>query len=325
MLAIAGGAVGISGRVSAGAPPHLSSRRRRRRVIENVTIDGSVLLYAAGMTLLTALVFGLIPALQASKPDLHASLKDAARGSGGARASPDAPCPGGSGSSARHSLLALGLLTVRSLQDLLRQDPGFDTSDVLTFQLNLPLTKYPEEASRRLFFERLMDDLRALPGVEAASAVQTLPLAGSNSWRGITVEGIPLEEPEKRQSVGYMQIEDEYFEALDIPVLRGRSFAAADLEEGTNVVAVNQSFVERYWPKGEDPLGRRVRNGWEPPADGEPPPWLTIVGVVADVRHQGFDDRAAARALRSLRQLTGRGMTVVIETPAIRQRFLPRA
>jgi putative ABC transport system permease protein len=111
-----------------------------------------------------------------------------------------------------------------------------------------------------------------------------------------------------------MQIEDEYFEALDIPVLRGRSFAAADLEEGSNVVAVNQSFVERYWPKGEDPLGRRVRNGWEPPADGEPAPWLTIVGVVADVRHQGFDDPPRPELYVPYSNAPGRGMTVVIET-----------
>ena len=103
-----------------------------------------------------------------------------------------------------------------------------------------------------------MDELRALPGVEAASAVQTLPLAGSNSWRGLVVEGIPLEEPDRRQSVGYMQIEDQYFETLDVPVLRGRTFGAADLEENANVVAVNQSFVERYWPQGDDPLGRRA-------------------------------------------------------------------
>ena len=124
------------------------------------------------------------------------------------------------------SLLALGVLSVNSLQGLLRQDPGFDTSDLLTFQLNLPETKYQDDASKRLFFERLMGELRALPGVETASAVQTLPLAGSNSWRGVTVEGIPLEEPARRQSVGYMQVEDQYFEALDIPVLRGRTLAS---------------------------------------------------------------------------------------------------
>ena len=141
-----------------------------------------------------------------------------------------------------------------------------------------------------------------------------MPLAGSNSWRGITVEGIPLEEPEKRQSVGYMQVEDQYFEALDIPLLRGRSFDAADLAEGSKVVAVNQSFVERYWPKGEDPLGRRVRYGWEPPADGEPAPWLTIVGVVADVRHQGFDDPPRPELYVPYANTPGRGMTVVIET-----------
>ena len=303
VLAVAGGAVGILAAFPAVrllikiAPPQAPR-------IDNVTIDGSVLFYAAGITLATAILFGLIPALQASKPDLHASLKDAARGSGGA---------------SRHrllrglvtaevalatSLLALGLLSVDSLQDLLRQDPGFDTSDVLTFQLNLPETKYPDEAPRRLFFERLMDELRALPGVEAASAVQTLPLAGSNSWRGLVVEGIPLEEPERRQSVGYMQIEDQYFETLDLPVLRGRTFGAADLEENANVVAVNQSFVERYWPKGDDPLGRRLRFGWELPENEPPPPWLTIVGVVGRRPPPGSRESAATRGVRALRQLT---------------------
>ena len=97
------------------------------------------------MTLLTALVFGLIPALQASKPDLHASLKDAARGSAARRRHRMLRVLVGAEVALATSLLALGLLTVRSLQDLLRQDPGFDTSDVLTFQLNLPETKYPED------------------------------------------------------------------------------------------------------------------------------------------------------------------------------------
>ncbi len=313
VLAVAGGAVGILAAFPAVRLLILIAPPQAPR-IDNVTIDGSVLFYAASVTLATAFLFGLVPALQASKPDLHASLKDAARGSGGASRHRLLRSLVTAEVALATSLLALGLLSVSSLQDLLRQDPGFDTSDVLTFQLNLPETKYPDEAPRRLFFERLMDELRALPGVEATSAVQTLPLAGSNSWRGLVVEGIPLEEPDRRQSVGYMQVEDQYFETLDVAVLRGRTLGPADLEEDANVVAVNQSFVERYWPKGDDPLGRRLRFGWELPKNEEPSPWLTIVGVVADVRHQGLDDPPRPEVYVPYANSPGRGMTVVMET-----------
>ena len=310
VLAAAGGVVGIAAAFPAVrllltmAPPEAPR-------VDNIAIDGSVLLYAAAVTLVTGILFGLVPALQASKPDLHASLKDAARGSGGAP---------------RHrllrglvtaevalatTLLALGVLTVRSFQDMAHQDPGFDIADLLTFQLNLPETKYPDDASRSLFFERLMDELRALPGVSAATAVQTLPLSGSNSWRGVVVEGIPLEDPDERESVGFMLIEDQYFEALDIPVLRGRTLEPADLEAGANVIAVNQALVERYWPRGDDPLGRRVRLGW---ADDADQPWLTIIGVVADVRHSGLDAAPRPEIYVPYTIGTGRGMSVVIET-----------
>jgi putative ABC transport system permease protein len=241
VLAVAGGAVGIVLAFPMVRLLLLTAPADAPR-IDNVVIDGSVLLYAAGVTLATALLFGLVPALQASKPNLGAALKDAARTTGGRQRHRLLASLVAAEVELATALLALGVLSVRSLQDLLRQDPGFDVSDLLTFQLNLPETKYTDPAPRTLFFERLMSELLALPGIGAVSAVQTLPLAGSNTWCGVTVEGIPLEEPEHRQSVGFMQIQDQYFEALDIPLLRGRTFTAADLVAGANTVAVNQSF-----------------------------------------------------------------------------------
>jgi predicted permease len=145
--------------------------------------------------------------------------------------------------------------------------------------------------------------------------VQTLPLAGSNSWRGITVEGVPLENFEDRKSVGYLVIEDQYFAALDVPVLHGRALEGADMDEGANVVAVNQSFVERYWPRGENPIGRRLRFGWEPPPGKEPEePWLSIVGVVADIRFSGLDDPPRPEIYVPYRNDGPRSMAVVLET-----------
>jgi putative ABC transport system permease protein len=312
VLAVAGGALGVASafpmvRLLLRIAPAEAPR------IDNVVIDGSVLAYAALLTLATGIVFGLAPAIQASKPDLHASLKDAARGSGGAPRHRLLRTLVTAEVALATTLLALGVISVRSIQDLLRQDPGFDVSDLLTFRLDLPETKYPDTPARALFFDRLMAELRALPGVNAASAVQTLPLSGSNSWRGVTVEGIPLEDPDDRQSVGYMSIHDRYFDALDIAVLRGRPLEARDLVEGATSVVVNQSFVERYWPEGEDPLGRRVRMGWEPETDI---PWHTIVGVVADIRHSGLEDAPRPEIYLPYRDGGGRGMAVVIETAA---------
>ena len=319
VLAATGGAVGVAAAfpmvrlLLAIAPPDAPR-------IDNIGIDGSVLAYAAAVTLATSFLFGLVPALQASRPDLNASLKDAARGTAGAPRHRLLRGLVAAEVALATALVALGVLSVRSLQETLRQDPGFDTSDLLTFQVNLPETKYPEPPSRILFFDRLLDELRTLPGAPTVTAVQTLPLAGSNSWRGVTVEGIPLEAPDRRESVGYLQVQDQYFEALDIPLLQGRSFGAADLDEGANTIAVNRSFVERYWPQGGDPIGQRVRFGWE---NNEEQPWLSIVGVVADIRFSGLDDPPRPEIYVPYANTPGRSMTVAIESDADAAALVP--
>jgi putative ABC transport system permease protein len=320
VLAAAGGAVGIAAAYPAVKLLLLIAPQDAPR-LANVAIDGTVLVYAALITLGTAIVFGLVPALQASKPDLHAALKGAARTTAGAPRHRLLRGLVAAEVALATTLVALGVLTVRSVQELLRQDPGFHHADLLTFQLNLPETKYPDSPSRAAFFRRLLDELRALPGVETASAVQTLPLSGSNSWRGVTVEGIPLPAPDERESVGYLQVGDQYFETLDVAVLRGRSLSAADVAEGANVIAVNQAFVERYWPRGEDPIGRRVKFGWDPvvpedPAEAVERPWLTIVGVAANIRHSGLDDEPRPEIYVPYANDAGRGMAVVVETTA---------
>jgi putative ABC transport system permease protein len=310
LLAVFGGALGI-------AVAHLGVRTLVTIAppdaprIDNVTVDTTVLAYTLGISLLSGLLFGLVPALQASRPNLTEALADTGRTSGGA---------------SRHrllrglvaaevglalALLALGILMVRSFEGMLREDPGFHTADLLTARLTLPESKYPDDASRNAFFDRVLEDLRAMQGVESATAVHTLPLGGSNSWRGFTVEGRPVDDPEGRESIGYLIAREDYFEALDIPLLQGRAFDASDVLRQAAVTVVNRTAAERYWPELDTPVGQRLCLCGP---DDSPKRWLEVIGVAADVKHSDLSQPPRPEVYAPYPEQTTRAMTLVLET-----------
>jgi putative ABC transport system permease protein len=162
---------------------------------------------------------------------------------------------------------------------------GLNPKNVLTATLSLPRAKYKENDQRTAFFKQLVERVRNLPGVEAASATRTLPLGGSNWGRGLTVEGYPVASTGQTPTVQHTVVESGYFRTMGITLLAGRDFNDADTKDAPDVTIIDERLARQYWPN-ESPLGRRVRFG--PPEDNEP--WHTIIGVVNTVRDQSVQE-----------------------------------
>ncbi|MBX7186939.1 MAG: ABC transporter permease, partial [Vicinamibacteria bacterium] len=241
-------------------------------------VDVPALLFTLALSIGAGLIFGLVPALGASRVDLGTSLREAARPLGAAR-----------GHLLRHSLvaaevaLALTLLsgagfTMKAFSQLASMETGFDSSRVLTMGITLPYSRYPDSAAEERFFSSLLERAANTPGVVRAGLTSHVPLAPGNASDTLIFEGRLDTEP--RPEADYRAISAGYFEALGMRMARGRAFATTDTAQGPQVMIVNEAFVRRFLPDGEA-VGRRVRFSGPP----EKNPWREIVGVVADFRH----------------------------------------
>jgi putative ABC transport system permease protein len=282
LLALAGGALGlllalwgVDLLLALGSVPRA----------KEVGIDTQVLGFTFLISIVTGIVFGLAPALRSARHDVSGALKDVAKGSSA-----------GFGQSRLRSalivteialavvlLVGAGLL-MRSFVRLSNVDPGFKADQVLLMDIPLSETRYKEDAQVVGFYDAMLGSIRALPGVEAAGTTHTAPLGGSDSVRPFIIAAAPAPEPGKEPSAGYRVISSGYFRALGIPVLRGRDFSDADNAASAGVVLINQTLARRFW-NGANPIGQRMRQG----AIGSESPWLEIVGVVGDVRHNSLD------------------------------------
>ncbi len=284
VLAIVGGAAGVLLAYLAITPIQTLSAGSIPRVLD-VTLDRNVLAFTVLVTLATGLLFGVAPAWQASRSGIGYVLKEGGRSSTGAR-----------GHRLRGLLLvgevALSLvllvgatLLFRSFARLTAVDPGFQSERVLSFSVALPQT-YPEYQHRKQFFGRLLDTMRAMPGVQAAGMVQTVPIR-NDYMLSFTIEGRPF-EPGREPSANYRVISPGYFAALSIPVLRGRQIEPSDdAATAPKVAVVDETFARQHFP-GEDAIGHGIDIGNG--TDG----FYRIVGVVGNVHHEGLD--AAPRA-----------------------------
>jgi putative ABC transport system permease protein len=248
--------------------------------LESVGLGARVLGFALFATMLTALLFGLPPALDSSRPDLYRSLREGGRGGS----------PGKGANRFRRALvvgeLALAVVLLagagllgRSLLALHAVDPGFRTADVLTFRVSLPAASYPEEERVTAFFGQLVDRIAALPGVESAGAVTNLPLLSSLGDLNMQIEGRIVPEGATSPRADWQTVTPGYFDAIGMRVLRGRAIERRDDAPAPGVVVINRSLADLYWP-GEDPIDRRFTLG-----GGAGPGTVTVVGIVDDVRH----------------------------------------
>jgi putative ABC transport system permease protein len=269
---------------------------------ERLGPDPRLLAFTFGLALITAVVFGVLPALQAARSHVSVTLKDGGRTTGRQllrRAIVVAEM-----SIALPLLVAAGLGVIGTYR-FLNGPQGYDPDNVLTMKLVLPDRTYPDDTARRQFVERAMDTISSIPGVEQAAAINNFPATGSNSSRTIEIEGHPPVDPKAPAVVENRVATPDYFTVMRIPVQRGRGFTGADREGAAPVVIVSESTAKKYWP-GEDPLGRRLRMPEEP--------WLTVVGVCGDVIQDWFGSRNVPTAYRPLAQAPSDYFGIVVRT-----------
>ncbi len=316
LLAGAGGVLGLAlGYMGAELllpllPQDISLPRRGE-----IHIDGWVAAFAFGVSLLSGMVFGLVPAWGASKTHLVENLKE-----GGARTS-----AGLHGHRFRGSLvaiemaLALVLLTgagllIKSLSNLSRVNPGITTENVVTARIVLPSSRYPEH-QKIAFFDRLFERLEALPGAGAIGGITWLPLSGMRSatsfWRGDQPEPPPDEQP----TTDIRIISPTYFQTMGIPLLQGRLFDKRDRSDAPQVIIVNKTLADQFYPD-EDPLGKQLVYSWGEPVVGE------IVGIVGNVLHGGVDQESRPAVYRPYAQEQTGLLHVVVRTSSDPQQMV---
>ncbi|MDE3137949.1 MAG: ABC transporter permease [Acidobacteriota bacterium] len=283
LLAATGGALGVLF-ASWGTTGLVALSPKGLLDLTKVPLNGPVLAFTAGLSLLTGIVFGLLPARGASKIDLHAALKERGLAATAGRAGHRARNAFVVAEMAMALVLAAGAgLLIRSLTLLDRVDPGFDPHNLLTFQLALPRAKYGNDAARQRFFHDLLAKIGALPGVEAATGDSFLPFAGIGSATDFTIVGRPAPPRGQDYNTTVSVVFPDYFRAMRIPLLHGREFSAAEEGQERHVVIINEALARQYFP-GQDPLGQQLIIDMK---DQNVP--STIVGVVGDVHLHGLD------------------------------------
>jgi len=253
------------------------------RGLDAVTIDRMVLAFTAVVAATSALAFGIVPALHASRTEPTAGLQGTMRTSAGRSAGRVRGALVVAETAVGVVLLVAAGLLLRNFNRLLNTSPGFDPHRVVTARFNLPDARYRYQ-QKVGFYDELLSDIAALPGVQAVAATAPLPLSGSRYTISFEPNG-PAVAAASRPSASFAMVSRGYFRAMRIPIVRGREFMASDGDAAPRVVVVNESFARTYFP-GQDAIGQRIRPGLsttEPQA-----PWREIVGVVSDVKHTGL-------------------------------------
>lgn len=266
--------------------------------LNEVGIDGRVMAFTFFISLLTGIIFGLAPALRASRVDLNKVLKDGGRSS-----------VGGTGHHQIRKLLiisevALSLilligagLLIRSYQRIVNASPGFDPHNVLSLRLSLPAARYSKPDSVSSFYKRLGEKAKQLPGIESFGMNFFLPLsANSAAWGPITIEGYVPKTASELIISNERFVSPDYLRTMGIPLIKGRDFDERDIKGAPEVVVVNEELAERFWP-GEDPIGKRLQRGGKGP-------WRTVVGVVRDEKEFSLENEPPITIFHPIEQFT---------------------
>ena len=276
---------------------------------EAIRLDARVLLFTAALAVAAALLAGLLPALAASRLSFAEHLREGRReGTGGTSGRMRGALIAAEVALA-FVLLAGSALLVQTLWTIRGTDRGFDPHGVVTMRVSLPAAAYPGPAEVRSFYVRLLDRLRTLPGVEAAAsgtAVLQPLLANSGVF---SIEGRPLPPPQERVEYPIEIVSPGFFDTLGAPIVAGRGFTEGDHAEAPRAVVINEALARHAWP-GQDPLGRRLRQG----AGDSNAPWMTVVGVVRDMRRADVRREIRPEVYMSTLQVPARTQMLLVRT-----------
>jgi putative ABC transport system permease protein len=302
VLGIILGAWGISG---LGYLLHANSLQTM-----GVRMDLSVFLSAAAMIVLVTFAFGLIPALQATRPDVHETLKEGGRSATSTRGQHRLRGALAIAETALALVLLVGAgLMLKSLYHLIQVSPGFQPARVLSMEMDLRTDQYSKDPAILNFWQQVLDRVRVIPGVESAALGTDVPLTGNHRRSDITVEGLPIPGPGEFPHPDRHTVSAGYITAMGIPLLRGRNFSDADNETAPDVALINSTMARRFFTDG-DPIGKRFL--WGHP--GEDEKWITIVGVVADTKLYGLDNPARLEVYSPYRQRPSADMNLVVRS-----------
>jgi putative ABC transport system permease protein len=277
---------------------------------DNVGIDWKVLAFTLLLSLFTSFIFGLAPALQASKLDLNETLKEGGRGNSG-----------GSKQNRLRSwlvvteialalvlLIAAGLMT-RSFLRLQSVNPGFNPENLITLEMQLPETKYADKDRQAIFQKQLVQRIAQVPGVQSVGTVDNLPFSGNEFNAGLTIEGQPPLNAAERPRAFLRNVSPNYFESMEIPLRKGRTFADSDNANTPAAAVINETAARRFWPN-EEPLGKRFKRG---KADSQNP-WITVVGLVGAVSHTSLEVASQPEVYLPFQQNPGLNLTLIART-----------
>ena len=308
LLSFAGGVVGVLlctalvptlRALSPGAVPRLAE----------TTVDVGVLIFSVALCLVTGIIFGIVPSLQAARKELQSSLKEGGRGSseGGGRGRLRAGLVVAEVAVALVLMTGAGLL-IESLAHLMRVDPGFTSKGVMTFPISLPPSRYGQPAQQAEFYRLLIEKVKSIPQVNAAGVTSHLPLAGAFRLVFFCAQGMACQGLGKDPIIALRQVSPSYFDAVRTPLLRGRVFADADVDGGAPVAIINQTVATRYWP-GQDPIGKHIANSRDMIQ-------REVVGVVADVKFNTLNTASSEEMYFPMAQFPWPFATLMVRSDA---------
>jgi putative ABC transport system permease protein len=278
--------------------------------VNEVGINGPVLGFTLLVSLLAGIVFGLAPALLSSKPDLNAALKEGSRSAAGSFDRSRLRSLLVVAEVALASVLLLGAgLMMNSFVRLQRVDPGFKPEKLLTVRVSLPQSRYGQTLQQTTFYQQALQRFETLPGTQSVSAISNLPFQNENNG-GLRIDGYAPSSPYDRPQASYRAVSPSYFRVMGIPLRRGREFSQDDVADQPGVAIINEEVARRFWPN-QDPIGKRI----SPDGAGFPPGvWLSIVGIVGDVRHSTLDSAPNPEVYWAYPQYPVRSLTFVLRT-----------
>ena len=301
ILALCGGMAGVGLAVLATRSLPLLSNDSR---VVNVPINGSVLLFAVIATVFTCLLFGVLPAMRATRVETGDALRSGARGTQSRQRAAAQQMLVTAEVALSIVLLVAAALLFQSWQRVLRVDPGFRADGLATVRVSLPTT-YKDDAAVQSFYSRAQAQLASLPAVTGVTMATSLPISGGDGTGDLTIEGRAA-APGELGAVTTRRTTPEYFRVMGIPLVRGRGFDEHDDASRVRVATINETMARRFW-SNEDPIGRRIKIGTRNLST-----WVTIIGVVKDVRNVGLSADIGYSAYMPYAQGPGRGMELAV-------------